>query len=61
MVCAIARRSTEAGRAGIYTISISEILTLTESMFQKQAAAEIPPRMTSLQIGQRDEVDDEAD
>jgi hypothetical protein len=33
------RQAFDAGRAGIYTISISEILDLTERMLQKQATA----------------------
>jgi hypothetical protein len=33
------RQAYEAGRAGIYTVSISEILDLTEKMLQKQGTA----------------------
>jgi hypothetical protein len=33
------RQAYDAGRAGIYTISISEILDLTEKMLQKQSTA----------------------
>jgi hypothetical protein len=33
------RQAYDAGRAGIYTISIAEILDLTEKMLQKQARA----------------------